>query len=70
LWNSRFLDLSLINGNSIETAEAYWDRATFNYTRNNYDSSYYYYIKASDVFYEMNDTLHTAAMLYSAGSCK
>ena len=67
LWNSRFLDLSLINGNSIETAEAYWDRATFNYTRNNYDSSYYYYIKASDVFYEMNDTLHTAAMLYSAG---
>ena len=23
LWNSRFLDLSLINGNSTETAEAY-----------------------------------------------
>ncbi len=67
LWNSRFLDLSLLNGNTIETAEAYWDRASFNYTRNNYDSSYYYYIKASDIFYEMNDTLHTAAMLYSAG---
>ena len=67
LWNSHFLYLSQINGNSIETAEAYWDRANFNEYTSHLDSSYFYFIKAFEIFEGFGDQKHAASMLYSAG---
>ena len=66
LWNTRFFKVSSASENSINIADSFWDRASFNLSKNNLDSAYFYYQKALRIYSDLGLKSRVATMLYNS----
>ncbi|ADF51338.1 MAG: hypothetical protein CMP12_04405 [Zunongwangia sp.] len=67
-WNARFYKASSLQGNTIHTGDAYWDKASFNSARSKLDSAYYYFGKGLEIYNELDIESRKASMLYGLAS--